>query len=352
MRAGYDGMGGRRDGYGIRAVLATLLASACLAAFAASAAEPFRIVTLNVEILTAPGVQAGELQKYRWDEARRAQFERVASLIEALEPDVFNLLEATSREAVDLLVELLHAKGLTSYRGYHVECHDTYTGMDVAVIARRPLDEVDGASIRTFYSEADDPTWRHAYAAPGKTGSPIRQTASLSRNGCYLMTVGGHKLGFLGLHLKSNPSDAYSNAQREAQAEIARRIVRQEIAGRGYLPILLGDFNDFDPETPDRDDERETSTQVLALLKDYDPSRPGPESFNAARHIVRKEDRYTSHWDRNENGVEDPYDVFTMIDHVLLPNELAGCVRRAFIFHNLDLRTTDHRGVVVDLLLP
>ncbi|MCA9260727.1 MAG: hypothetical protein KDA61_16050 [Planctomycetales bacterium] len=311
-----------------------------------------RIATLNVEILTAPGVRAGELQKYRWDVARRAQFERTASVIEALNPDVFNLLEATSKEAIDLLVEILHEKGLTDLHGYHVECNDSYTGMDVSVITRLKPELVDDLAIRTLYSSSDDPTWRQAYSMTSPNGNPIRRNASLSRNGCYLLSIDGYKLGFLGLHLKSDPSDPYANAQREAQAEIAKRIVRQEIVGRGYTPIILGDLNDYDPDVPDRDPERETVTQVLAKLKDFDPETPAPELFNAATKIGRQADRYTSHWDRNENGVEDPFDVFTMIDHILLPQSLSASVRRAFVFHSVELRTTDHRAVVVDLDLP
>ncbi|CAN0367977.1 unnamed protein product, partial [Ectocarpus sp. 4 AP-2014] len=64
-----------------------------------------RIVTFNAEILTAPRVRAGQLQKFRFDHARNAHLERVAYVIETLTPDVLNLVEVTSKEAVDRLVE-------------------------------------------------------------------------------------------------------------------------------------------------------------------------------------------------------------------------------------------------------
>ena len=147
-------------------------------------------------------------------------------------------------------------------------------------------------------------------------------------------------------------ADDFSNAKRSAQAKVAQRVLQQEIVRRGYLPIVLGDLNDYDPDVPDRDDSRATKTNVLCELKDYDPNRPGPELVNAAERMPRQADRYTSHWDRNENGAEDPYDVFTMIDHILLPQELMPYVRRAFIFHCVELRTSDHYPVVVDLELP
>ena len=332
--------------------LGSLLAGAPLPLAPTRADTPLRIVTFNAEILTAPGVRAGQLQKYRWDTARRAQFERVAAVVEALNPDVLNLLEVTSQEGVELLVKILHEKGLTAYRGYHVDSHDTYTSMDVALISKIAPDPVDGQSIRTFYSEADDPTWRQSFRAPRRDGAIAPHSTSLERNAVYLLTVGGRRLGFLGLHLKANPSDDFSNAKRSAQAKVAKRVLFQEIVGRDYLPIVWGDLNDYDPDVPDRDDSRATKTNVLRDLKDYDPRRPGPELVNAAERMPRQADRYTSHWDRNENGVEDPYDVFTMIDHILLPQELMPYVRRAFIFHCVELRTSDHYPVVVDLDLP
>ena len=81
-------------------------------------------------------------------------------------------------------------------------------------------------------------------------------------------------------------------------------------------------------------------------------SNRGDELVNVAKMIPRQADRYTSFWDRNENGARDPYDVFTMIDHILLPKELMPYVKRAFIFHSIALETLDHRAVVVDLVLP
>lgn len=330
----------------------TLTLVLCLVPGLAYADTPVRLATFNAEILTAPGSWAGNLRKYRWDVAREAQFERVAAVIEAINPDVLNLIECTSKDSVDLLVKILHEKGLTKYQGFHVESNDTFTSMDVALISKFPPDEIEGERIRTMWSEDDDPTWRQTYQVIGRTGRKSNRNGSISRNAVYYLTIGGHKLGFLGLHLKSNPSDDASNAQRSAQAKIAQRIIRQEITGRGYMPIVLGDINDYDPDVPDRDETRDTVTTVLRDLKDFDTESEGDELVNIAKLIPRQADRYTSFWDRNENGARDPYDVFTMIDHVLLPKELIPSVTRAFIFHSVDLDTSDHRAVVVDLLLP
>ena len=334
----------------VQTYLITLLSALTLSASRSAAAEtPLRIVTFNAEILTAPGIRAGKLEKFRWDVARRAQFERVAAVIEALNPDVLNLVEVTSREGVDYLVKILHEKGLTAFRGYHVENNDGFTSMDVALISKIVPDKVDGQPIRTFYSKRDDPTWRQSYRSKSGTGN---NNTGIARHAVYLLTVGGHKLRFLGLHLKSNPSSDSANAKRTAQAEIAKRIIHQEIVGRGYLPIVLGDLNDYDPDVLDRDETRDTLTDVLRTLKDFDTKQPGPELENVAKLMPRQADRYTSVWDRNENRVRDPYDVLTMIDHILMPKELMPHVRRAFIFHSIALETSDHCAVVADLLLP
>ncbi|MCG8584686.1 MAG: hypothetical protein MI757_08250 [Pirellulales bacterium] len=321
-------------------------------AVAGEAATPLRIVTFNAEILAAPYTRASRLSRYRFTTGRRAHFERVANIVETLNPDILNLLEVTSVEAVDLLVKILHEKGHTDYRGYHIESRDTFAGLDVALIARIKPDEIDGKSIRSVWSSSGDATWRAKGDYVDDQGMKRTRETSIKRNALYNFTIGKHRLGFLGLHFKSNPEDAYSNAIRTAEATVAQRVIRKEIVDRGYVPIVLGDLNDYDPDVPDYDDSRSTVTQVIRNLKDYDPESDGDELVNAASLIQRKVDRATSHWDRNENGAADSDDVYTMLDHILLPREMMPWVKRAFISKASDQTTSDHWPVVVDLMLP
>jgi endonuclease/exonuclease/phosphatase family metal-dependent hydrolase len=319
---------------------------------AAADTIPLRIVTFNAELLNAPGETPGNLQKYRFDYARRQHIERVAALIETLNPDVLNLLEVTSKKAVDMIVDVLHEKGMTEYRGYHVDSHDTFTALDVALITKYPPDVIEGQPIRTFYSEENDPTYRQSIRFHGRNGEMIDGTTSLSRNSMYFITIGGNKLGFLGLHLKSNPEEEYSNARRTGEAAIVRQLVRAEIVPRGYMPIVIGDLNDYDPDVPDRDTTRNPATTVIKDIKDFDSSRDGPELVNVAERIVRQADRYSDHWDWNENGAHDGDDVYSMIDHILLAKELMPYVTRVFICHSVSDDVSDHYAVVVDLKLP
>ncbi len=337
--------------------IATLLlftgVMACQACFCQAAdPQPVRIVTFNAEILTAPRDRPGYLNKFRFDYARERHLERVAHVIETLNPDVLNLVEVTSQDAVDRIVAILHEKGMTEYQSWHIDSNDQFTGMDVAVISKLPVDEVDGQSIRTIYSTEDDKTWQESYTYTSWGGDERTGETSLSRNSLYYITINGWKLGFLGLHLKSNPSDQYANAKRTAEAAIAHRVIESEIIAKGYLPVILGDLNDYDPEVEDPDDTRSTKTSVLAGFKDYDSGSPGNELINVASFIPRKADRYSSHWDWNENGAHDGDDVYTLIDHILLPKQFEPFIKRAFISHAVGLDTSDHYPVVVDLLVP
>ncbi|MCA9268943.1 MAG: hypothetical protein KDA41_10760, partial [Planctomycetales bacterium] len=106
-----------------RVLWTAVIFAAALGHAAAHGGQRLRIVAFNCELLADEGERV-PIQKYRWDYARREQFERIAALIETLEPDIINLAEVTSKSAVDHLVRLLHEKGLTDYQGYHVDNHD------------------------------------------------------------------------------------------------------------------------------------------------------------------------------------------------------------------------------------
>lgn len=319
-----------------------------------------RIACFNAEVLAAPG-EPTKLPRFRFEPARKRHFERVAAVVEALDPDILVMPEVVSRQGVDALAAILAEKGLDDLVGYHVDGSDLFSGFDVAIFSRIEPDSIDGQRIRILVpprrgegdeKQADDAdhAWlRESFKYMDERGNARSETAVLQRHALACFTVCGRKFAVLGVHLKSNPSDVGSNAQRTAETRIARDVIRREIVARGYLPIVMGDLNDYDPDVPMADATRTTQTNVLRDLKDYDPERKGPELVNAATFMPRVADRYTSHWDFNENGAPDPEDVFTMIDHVLLHEELAKAVTRAFICHATSGDISDHYPVVVDL---
>ena len=337
---------------------------------------PLRVACFNVENLATPGERT-TLTRFRFEPARRRHLEHVAAVIETLAPDIVVMPEVVSREGVDAVVNLLHAKGLKDYHGYHVDGRDKFSGFDVAILSRIVPDEVDGRQIHIYVpsgnkrsakrprdgdvaaelptaeardatSEGGDEWMRRGYSHVDKGGLTRNEQAVLQRHAAAFFTVCGRKIALLGLHLKSNPSDVGSNAQRMAETAIAREVVRREFVARGYTPIVLGDINDYDPDVPMADSNRRTRTTVLHDLKDYDEASGGDELVNAAQFIPRVADRYTSHWDFNENGAADADDVFTMIDHVLVHRDLVPAITRAHICHAIDLDISDHFPVVVD----
>lgn len=308
-----------------------------------------RIMTFNAEWLVAT---ADESSKNPWkpEYVLNEHVERIAGVIETLEPDIVNLVEVTSTAAVERLMTILREKGLTTYIFFHIESHDTGTGQDIALITKFAPDLVDGAPIRTFFSRRTG-KWRVEYSWTTAGGVTHTDTTSISKNVVYCVTIGSQKIGFLGLHLKAFPNDRKSNAQRTGQAKVAQKIIREEIVDRGYLPIVLGDLNDYDPDVPDRDESSATMTAVLRLLKDYDPVSPGDELLNTASRISRQFDRYTAYWDKNKNGALDERDPMTMIDHILVHRDLMPHVQRVFIDHGHGAATTDHWPVIVDIVL-
>ena len=321
-----------------------------------------RIACFNAENLAAPGEET-RLTRFRFEPARRRHLEKVAAVIETLVPDILVMPEVVSAAGVDAVVRILHEKGLADYRGYHVDGRDKFSGFDVAVVSRIRPDTIDGESIHLYVPSRsqgrDDEQWlQQSMTVPAPDGDEAETaggregrrggTVVLQRHAAAFFTVHGRKIGVLGVHLKSNPSSVQSNAQRSAETKIVREIVRRKILAAGYLPIVLGDINDYDPDVPMADSFRKTQTTVLRDLKDLDPASEGDELVNAARFIPRVADRYTSHWDFNENGAPDGDDVFTMIDHVLVHRDLAPAIARVFICHATGLEISDHFPVVVD----
>jgi exonuclease III len=289
--------------------------------------------------------------------------EGVASVVEVVDPDILVLSEVSSPEACVALAALLREKGLGNFQAYHVEGRDSYTGFDVAFVSRVVPDRVEGELIHLFAPQptprlrdvvngsAPLPWMAERYSRPQEEGDGVEAIAVLKRHAVCFFSLFGHKLGIIGLHLKSNPSDAQANAQRTAEAAIVRRIVQREIVDRGYLPVILGDLNDYDPDVEMADSTRKTETSVLRMLKDVDPQRDGDELVNVATRIPRVADRFSSHWDYNENGAADGDDVFTLIDHILVDKQLATGLKRAFICHANCLDISDHFPVIVDLNL-
>lgn len=306
------------------------------------AQDHLRIVTLNAEWLVAnPTVTTRD--PWGDDFGVMWHIEHVASVIETLRPDILNLVEVINEPAADSVIAVLQEKGLTDYQAFFINSNDSGTLQDITLITRLTPLMVEGVQIRKFFSGNLSGPWRQEYTFNGNT-----LDTGISKNVVYYFEVNGFRLGFLGLHLAAFPNRPDRNAQRQAQAQVGQKIIMQEILSRGFLPIVLGDFNDFDSDVPDHEGSV-SLTNVLPTLKNLSTTDSGDELVNVASLIARQEDRWTSHFDENGNGELDDSDPLTMIDHILIHESLVGRVERVFIDHGHTRAVTDHYAVVLDL---
>jgi hypothetical protein len=140
------------------------------------------VACFNVENLAAPGERT-MLTRFRFEPARRRHLEHVAAVIETLAPDVVVMPEVVSREGVDAVVNLLHAKGLKDYRGYHVDGRDRFSGFDVAILSRIEPDELDGRRIHIFVPAATKRSAKRPRDGGGPAQKPPGDAASAADAG-------------------------------------------------------------------------------------------------------------------------------------------------------------------------
>jgi exonuclease III len=287
------------------------------------------LMTLNAEFLwdgVAPEEGSARM-RFPWRsnpvEAER-HMRRIAEIVVASDPDVLVLCEVENRAALATFVDRC-LPGL-GYRAHVFDGDDVDTGQDVGLLTRIDADDV------SFCDEVG-------------TMDGVRK--GLSKNIVAKLRVGPLRVGLVGVHLIAKPDAADRRSAREAQAvavsDLARRLKRS-----GHLPIVCGDFNDYDgcDDSLDCEDNVPIS-RVLAIAKRMDPRRPQDDLVNVARHIP-KVARYTSHGDRDGDGRVSPRDRLSAIDHVLVAPELAALVERVDIPKHAQTRgATAHFPVVV-----
>ncbi len=293
----------------------------------ATTGDQVRIATLNTEFLF-DGLDGDGRASFDWkdDPALATQHMAcIADVIARLDADVVMMQEVESDDVAYRLVDEF-LRGM-DYRVYFVQGKDSFTGQDIALIARVPVSNIGRTDERAPVGDTDE-------------------TYGVSKNLWARATIDGIETTLIGLHFLSRPDDESRKDQREAQAETIRQLVESEIAD-GQAVVVLGDFNDFDP-IGDRDGS-EPITDVLARIKSA-----GPESdddlINAMSRVPQAQ-RYSAFYDRNSNDeIEPDKREFSAIDHVLLSPSLASKIVRVDYVHGYDPRkVTDHFPIVVTL---
>jgi endonuclease/exonuclease/phosphatase family metal-dependent hydrolase len=294
-----------------------------------SPTEGIRIATFNTEFMF-DGLDGEGQASFPWkgDPAlARAHRDSLGRVLRAVDADVVMLQEVENLETLQLLAaESLQSMGYTAHL---VDGRDNFTGQDVGLLSRLPVAEVGRTDER---------------ARVGTT----RQDYGVSKNFWARLDLGGVPTTLIGVHFLARPDDLDRKPRREAQAEVIRRLVEQELAA-GRAVAVLGDFNDFDALVPDRAGSVPI-TDVLATIKEAGPG-PDDDLRNVAAEVAQR-DRYTAYWDRNRND-EIEADEFSSLDHILLSPRLYEALRAVDFVHAHDPRlVSDHFPVVVTLDLP
>lgn len=204
-----------------------------------------------------------------------------------------------------------------AYRYYLLPGTDKATGQNSALITKiDPKEPLARSSAR-----ADFPV-------PGSLcPSSSRGSTGISKHGAALIAASTFSFRFVFAHFKAgrSPRDC---AQREAQAVVLRQLARERV-------IFAGDFNELDDQMEDASGKT-GQAQTLRILK-------GATHFNAAA-LAPAQARRTLH--------------DSLIDHVLLPNELRSRVMAVSLQQDdrprrpkerLRRFLSDHRPFVVTL---
>ena len=284
--------------------------------------DGLRIAALNTEFMfDGIGDEGQATFPHKGDTLlARNHRKNIADVVRTLDADLVLLSEVENAEAIRLMLDENHLDG---YSIYFVEGLDSFTGQDVALISRIPVDTVGRTD----------------------TSLPIRpsdQRQQVSKNLFARLSIGSMDLSIIGVHFLARPTDPGRKQKRELQAEIIRLQVENEIA-LGRDVIVLGDFNDFDPATPDLIGSKPIS-DVLERIK-----RAGPGPDDDLRNLladVPQAVRFTSHYDRNSNDRVDNNEL-SAIDHILVSPAIYAKVREVRYVHSYDpTKVSDHFPIV------
>jgi exonuclease III len=294
--------------------------------------DPSRLVimTLNAEFLW-DGIEPEEGQvDFPWKDSPTEADDHMREIAEVIirnNPDIVTLVEVEGSEALERLnTEFLAGRG---YIAYLVKGLDTYTGQDVGFLSR----------IEATVTRYDE------YGVSGDTRKRV------SKNFVATLSASNREIAFVGLHFLSGPNRTDRREQRQAQAD-AMRQVAQAHADSNRAVVVLGDFNDYDGEVGSIDhNDNMPITTVLAQIKALDPADPADDLVNVASFLPKAQ-RYTAHWDQDDDLFVDAPGELSSIDHILLSQSLADLAPSVTIDQTHDpLRVSDHFPVVVTLQL-
>jgi len=264
----------------------------------------------------------------------------VSNVVRELQPDILNFCEVEGCDELNMVIDNLDP----SYKPYLKKGTDTGTGQNVGMITR-----VD--PIIDLYRTENKATYPIQGSKCGFTGSP--STTGVSKHYITEFKLSGYNIAFIAAHLIAIPTDPARCAQREAQAQVLQNAIYDYIDA-GYEIIVLGDMNDYDNEVLDVNSDRPLS-RTLDFLKGIDGEKKRLYELTNVAYKVPKEERYSDWWDSDNNCATSSPNDYSMIDHVLVTDNILDRVKDVYIYHGYleycDKMNSDHYPVVVELYL-
>ena len=303
--------------------------------------QSLRLVQYNVEWLFIDYYSAmdcpGDGCTWKTIDDAETHLSYVSKVIKDLKPDIINLCEVEGCDELNTVKNYLD----DSYVPYLKKGTDTSTGQNVGMLTR--IDPL----VDLYRSEE-----KIAYPISGtKCGSTSSSgTSGVSKHYITEFNLGVYKVALIGAHLLAIPTDPSRCVQREAQAQVLQNIVYGYI-GRGYEVILIGDMNDYDGEILDTNDDKPTS-RVLDIMKGLDGQKKGTYELTNIAVSIKKDERFTDWWDSDNNCNTTSQKDYSMIDHILVTDNVYSNIVNAYIYHGYDEYcgkwNSDHYPIVVD----
>jgi len=239
----------------------------------------------------------------------------VAEDIRGFNADIIALFETQDCDVLRQIVgNLPNGKDFLPYN--HLG-EDTSTGQNPGLITK--LDPI--GDIEFSYSKVK-------YPVEGSTcGSSASGTHGCSKHfRADFKPCGDDSLNLtiIGVHLLAIPDSVSRCLEREAQATVVAGVIRDAVQD-GNEVIVLGDYNDYDPDILDSNNNKPISS-VLKILKD------AGTLYNVAE-LVNHSERYTDWYDRNGDCVDEGGNEHSMIDHMLVTSRVAGALESVTISH-------------------
>ena len=260
---------------------------------------------------------------------------QVANIINKYSPDIINLSEVEGCNELNKLTQLLLPN---DYNYYLLQGTDTSTGQNVGMITK-----VDPSIDLYRYNITYNYPVNNSNCNCDCSGS-----TSVSKHYITTLKIANYDVAFISLHLLAYPDKNDRCSKREAQASIVQEIVFKYI-NMNYEVIVVGDFNDYDPEILDLNNDIPMS-QVLEIIRGKNNNLYYLNNLNT---FITKNERYTNWWDKN-NDCQSSGDEFVLIDHVLITDKLLEIVENVEIYHGYDeycnTLNSDHYPIIVDFI--